>query len=683
MNCDVVMGCTEEARPGNPTVPEPMDSHEVFLNVTSEENNQSLTPEAEDCASGSVPHDVKSKSGTKKIRLPEHVSMWKYMMRSKRLVLYSFLNNCLRNGELSDIVGFDVTNSVINKEACEFTGVTFWKIDRNSFYADVNVRLKLKSGRSRRVWNGILVCYCCFRQEFSLSVESLIKNTNRKEEGLTMLSPFLVPYYTNQGMDELGEQIWADYSMQEAIIDPGRRNAVELAERMGLSVRHLQVYEHKEMDSIVFFADSDLLVGEDRLEKLPDGRERRIKTNTPVIERIAANTIVVNTNKIRNDYSSFNIYHECIHYYLHNMFFRLQEMASNDIRLVKTTEIEVEDGKELTDPIYFMEKQANRGAYALMMPASDTRKRIQNELGKKDAFSNFGEKYESIGKELSHRMVLPRFRVKARMIQLGHIEAKGSLNYVDRKLIKPFAFDPDSWRESEITYVVSKSTADMLYKQNRDFRAVMDSGHYVYADGHIVRNESRFVKKDCDELFLTDEAAKKVDDCCLRFVRKYVQRNVGEYILGRMFYDAHYVEQTQFYLSDLITVKEMDELDAKMEYQEAFPRTFRDAFDMLLRKNSETVETIAPKLYIAERTLYYWMKTPDRKITPDFVIYISLMWQIPDWISKMLLDRAMIRLSEFDRRHQALEYIRTVLWDQGVDEANKYLIRKGLEPLKL
>ena len=330
-----------------------------------------------------------------------------------------------------------------------------------------------------------------------------------------------------------------------------------------------------------------------------------------------------------------------------------------------------------------MEKQANRGAYALMMPAADMQRRIKNELGKEGVFRNFGEKYERIGIELSEQLHLPHFRIRARMIQLGHIEAKGSLNYIDRRLIKPFAFDPDSWKKSEITYVVSKSTADMLYKQNRDFRAVMDSGRYVYADGHIVRHESRFVKKDCDELFLTDEAAKRVDDCCLRFVRKYVQRNVVEYILGRMFYDAHYVEQTQFYLSDLITEKEIDELDAKMEYQETFPRTFHDAFDMLMRKNGETRESIAPKLYIAERTLFNWVKTPDRKITPDFVIYTSLMWQIPDWISKMLLDRAMIRLSEFDRRHQALEYIRTVLWDQRVEEANKYLIGKGLEPLKL
>ena len=40
-------------------------------------------------------------------------------------------------------------------------------------------------------------------------------------------------------------------------------------------------------------------------------------------------------------------------------------------------------------------------------------------------------------------------------------------------------------------------------------------------------------------------------------------------------------------------------------------------------------------------------------------------------------------MNEFDRRHQALEYIRTILWDQGIDAANKYLTSKGLEPLNV
>ena len=65
------------------------------------------------------------------------------------------------------------------------------------------------------------------------------------------------------------------------------------------------------------------------------------------------------------------------------------------------------------------------------------------------------------------------------------------------------------------------------------------------------------------------------------------------------------------------------------------------------------------------------------------MVGITLLWEIPDWISKILVKRAMINVSEYDRRHMALEHIRTVLWDRGIDEANKYLASRGLKPLAI
>ena len=74
---------------------------------------------------------------------------------------------------------------------------------------------------------------------------------------------------------------------------------------------------------------------------------------------------------------------------------------------------------------------------------------------------------------------------------------------------------------------------------------------------------------------------------------------------------------------------------------------------------------------------------PDRKITRDFIVYITLMWKVPDWISSLLLKTAGLTMNEYDRRHQALEYVRTVLWDQGIEKGNKYMTSKGLEPLSV
>ena len=214
---------------------------------------------------------------------------------------------------------------------------------------------------------------------------------------------------------------------------------------------------------------------------------------------------------------------------------------------------------------------------------------------------------------------------------------------------------------------------------------MMEGGRYVYADGHVVRNLPEFVRRneEKDELLLTDWAKKHVDRCCLRFVQKYVQKNVGRYVYGRMYYDAAYVKQCEFYMSDYVNEKQMSLPDARYEYEKEFPETFKEAFEELMHKNEETQETMADKLGTTRRSLREWLKDPERKISADFIIYISQMWKLPDFISSMLLESAGICLNRRDPRNRALDYIRTTMWDQGIDTANAFLQSNHMESLRL
>ena len=247
---------------------------------------------------------------------------------------------------------------------------------------------------------------------------------------------------------------------------------------------------------------------------------------------IPANTIVINTNAIKKEYSDFKIYHECVHYYEHCLFFRLQEMHHNDLLRMKTEEIEItEDEEKVNNPVYWMEKQANRCAYGLMLPANFMRRIMAEKRGTLNTYAHEGEKYEQIGLAIAEEYHIPHFRLRARMIQLGHIHAKGALNYVDRVRIQPYSFDEESLRRSEHTFNIDRVTAGCLYEKNLDFRKLLDSGKFIYADGHIVRNEPRFVEQAPWGHMLTPWASRRVDRCCLRFTRIYVQENAGEICL--------------------------------------------------------------------------------------------------------------------------------------------------------
>ena len=175
-------------------------------------------PEVTDCSSDTIPAGTESTAGTKKVQVPDLVSMWKYLLNknyaNRRLSFYSNLNNMLKSGELSRIVGFKVLNRVINKEAMKLVNVDLWKINRTSFYADIHVELTLQSGHGSRTWNGILNCLCSFEEnkKFLCDILSLTdKAWQDYDKGRVRLNPFLVPYYTNSQMDQIAEQIWKEY----------------------------------------------------------------------------------------------------------------------------------------------------------------------------------------------------------------------------------------------------------------------------------------------------------------------------------------------------------------------------------------------------------------------------------------------------------------------------------------
>ena len=171
--------------------------------------------------------------------------------------------------------------------------------------------------------------------------------------------------------------------------------------------------------------------------------------------------------------------------------------------------------------------------------------------------------------------------------------------------------------------------------------------------------------------------------CCLRFVRCYEQKNLEKYVYGRMYYDADYVARTRFYLDDEITRRGLNELKAESEYKKNFPDTFREAFNQLCRRNSMTQDDVADALHMSLTALKERLKDPETRISADFIIQLMLLWQLPDWLTRLLMDRAYVHLSETNPRHLALLYIMRVMWMDGISKANEYLVSMGMNPLSL
>ena len=651
-----------------------------------EEERRNAIPECESCMDGLVPDHTEGQT----IRVAEGLAtMPKLFFDKNRLMLFSWLNQCLRSGRLQQTVGFPFTDRVINRDACCFPTWEFRRIDRENFYTYVYVTLTLTTARGPKTWKGYIEVWCSFREAFRCTVEDMGSLEEMPDgEGVFRLSPFLVPYCWGYELDEACERIRRS-CFPEAAADPKKQDAEKLAERYGLSVRYLPVYNGQGAGSILFFAAGKLPVKEQKDRTLDargmeEAKAEDDRRNPPEEVSIPANTIVVNTNVILKEHAAFSIYHECIHYEFHYLFFRLQEMYNNDIRGMKTKEITVTPETKITDPLYWMEKQANRGAYGLMLPASWLRERIAEEAQTVQSYRHAGDLFDFIGRKICARYEIANFRMRARMIQLGYIEAKGALNWLPGGIrVDPFAFDTEQCRKIEETFIIDKYSTGRLYEESEDFRKIYDTGKFVYADGHIVRNDSRFVRETAQGFRLTPWANAHVDRCCLRFERMYVQNGLGQYIFGRMNFDAEYVKRTIFYLGDLAKQEVFNEMEAEQKYKNEFPESFREGLKKLMARARISFEEMAERLNISHSTFKRWLRNPETKVTVDFVMMVSLVLVLPDWISNLLMERAGLYLGKKNSRDLALQFIQRTMWNDGIEKANEYLVKRGYKPLTI
>ena len=676
------------------------DTAEGILLKNHDDCEEQCIPEETDCSDERIPSDTTDEEGKREIYAADLISATKVLFSGNKGKMYLFLNRWLRNGWLDDLAGCKVLNRSINHEVCNFPSVDYWRIDRENFYADVKVDLKMQTAYGEKAWEGYLVCWCCFeenpafrantdggrkkkpRYKLSCSIEELTGYVERPESEFDRLNNHLVPYLSNDRVEEIADGYWERYR-REALTNPGLRNAKMLAGKFGLSVMYCPVYEHRNVESMVFFREDELYVGEDRIVKDEKEKNRHIKAARGEKKMIPADTIVINTNKINREFAAFSIFHECFHYEEHFLFYCLQEMASNDRRRVPVKKVVLEKGEEYKDTLYFMENQANRGGIALMLPAAHTRQLIWEECGKVKNYAHSGEMYEVAGEAMHRKLGIPKFRIRQRMIQLGNVRARGAMNRANRREIAPFAFEPDSWRDSRHTFIIDRAKMTGLIEVNAELRGLLDSGKYIYADGHVVKNKPEYVRwdKESGEYLLTSWAYAHLDKCCLRFIRRYVQRYTGNYIYGRLYYDADYREQNSFFLHDIINERQVDELDAREIYTDLFPRDFKEAVTMLKKKRKVSNAKLAEIWSMDDSTFARVLDDPRRYRNEDFLTLLCLCFRLPDWISRLVFKRAGFQLDDDIKRHRALMEILRSQSNDGIDAANKYLTDRRLDPL--
>lgn len=609
----------------------------------------------------------------KTVIVPRVQSMQNYILKHHKRKILNEINRQINGGTLCDIRKDAEEPITIRADQCSFGEMCFWRHDTYTLLVDVRVSVHIQNQMSVLTHDLYCELWVDMRKGISIACGECGFHVEKPERNRWMLSSYLVPILRKDEVEQGAEELLLKYC-PAALTDTREHDAYVLAERMGLQVERYPLYRKAGTLSMLYFTDGVITA-----EKQD---EEGISLDIPYSVNIPAKTIVINTNAVHKDCCQLEIYHECIHYDWHYMFFRLQDMHNSDVNILKTKRIVVKDNKVPTNPLKWMEWQARRGSFGLMMPLSMMEPLVSNKwLSRTISKEHAGQRFERIARAIAREYDLPKFRVRARMIQMGHIAAKGALNYVDGRYIEPFAFSTGNG-EGNTSFVIDRKSAFDIYKDDEAFRERIQSGQYVYVDGHICINDGRYVRNTDRGMRLAQWANAHVDLCCLRFRSIYEPCGVADYCVGAMnsdeAYNRHYLAFSQ--ADDAISQRE--KLSAMTRTISELPVSFHEALTYLMKRAKMTIEDLEEKAEISNRTISRLRKEERRDYSLDQVIAICVALQLPPWLSREMIAKAGFILRPI-KQHHAYQMVLDCMFMDTLEDVQRFLVEAGCEKLRL
>ncbi len=581
--------------------------------------------------------------GCNTVPFPAIVKCNTYIMRHYAAGIVEDIKQRIYDGDLAPYFGIpDFFEDCMFLNDCHISPrMSFWWQSRYEFLADLEVYLEADVNTDEVLGKRSCTIYVtlafCFEDQITYAFECF-SGEKPDREGI-LLDDYLIPIMSYDEVEFAGEKLWLTY-LPDALRDRRYINAFHLAKAMGLRIKSLRLYHKPQTKSILYWTESIVQVQSSVDSENP----------TPLEITVPAGTIVTNECLVPIDSRSLHIFHECFHAEYHWLFYRLQEMHNNDLRTIKKKRKVKNQSREPKNPLPILEWEAKRGSFALMFPRCVSLPQFrQLELEEQHELRHIGCALENVCRLLSGEWGVPKYLIRSRMLHLGFWQAQGALNYVQKSVdkgyyIRPFMFDRESCPGTAHTFVIDPLEALHLYERNAEYRARIDTGNYVYVDGHVCLNDPRYVIQGTSGPRMTEWANRHIDECCLRFENIYVVDDNYEFHLNCINSDEEYNQHYNDFIAngDILTAKEANERQTTLLAD--LPHIPGKALRELMNINGGmTIEQLAEAALVSTSTVKRWLKE-ELSYSPESALRIIIALHLPPWVSSWFLDMAKVPL---------------------------------------
>ena len=304
------------------------------------------------------------------------------------------------------------------------------------------------------------------------------------------LDAYLVPYIRTADLEDLADEFFDKYC-DDALFDRWVFPYSHVMRKM-----HIQAVESTLPDNVfgrTYFKPTRIKYWYKYWPMHPEPEE--------IEEEVPAGTIVINKEHffLGNYGSAINtMAHELVHWEFHRRFFEILALLdenANQLSCEVTPEIPSEEMTGVEKAIWWAEWQANNLAPRIVMP-----RQIFLDVLAQCYDENFtpvyyrGQYLEEALEKTAEMFGVSRYEAKVRAIQLGIMEAEGTMLYSERFYVYPISFHRWSLSKNQ-TFAIDRKSYEKLLNTNGEFAELIQQGLFIYAECFVVINDPLYVKE--------------------------------------------------------------------------------------------------------------------------------------------------------------------------------------------
>lgn len=292
------------------------------------------------------------------------------------------------------------------------------------------------------------------------------------------LDESLVPILSKKDFESIAQEILGGFYSYKSNY-PCRINTVEIAKAMELDIKYARLSKNGKVKSKLVLDKRDTTVYD------KEGKATKMHIGCP--------TILVDES-LEDEEAQNAIIHECIHSYLHNLFYELQSYYR---KMVGRKMPEFNDyfySKTQRSCLKWMETQANAIPRFVQMPEDETSDVILGFFEKLPGEPDW-EDYRELIDLVKWKSGVSRNAAKKRVIELGWPEVRGVYVYNTTGYVEDY--DVELRFPDDYTYTLSFRHISEVFASCEAFAELVRSKKFIYLDGHVVINSDKYIRKEC------------------------------------------------------------------------------------------------------------------------------------------------------------------------------------------